>query len=311
MRAILGMDVGGQSIKAALVAADGSVLATGSRPTGRDTTEAALVASMAALSSELSARGGAYRRAGLGVAGVISSDGALLGSPNLPALMGVKLAILAERALGVPVVIDNDANCAALAETWGGAADGIEDFLLVTLGTGLGSGLVLGGKLHRGSSGRGCELGHSVIVQLGRQCGCGARGCLEAYVSESAARARVADLSDAEGAAIRAEVGRNDRGYARAVFELSERDAAAYEISTAMVSALGTGLGSFINSLDVECVVLGGGMAPAILGRLEELRSAMADVLFARGVASIKIVQALRGHLAGAIGAARLATFED
>jgi glucokinase len=289
------------------------VLSHAKRPTGRDTTVETLTASLAELLAEL---GGASRpeRIGVGIAGVIGRDGVLRGGPNLPALIGRSIAAELSAGLGTTVIVENDANCAALAEGWHGAADGVEHYLVVTLGTGLGSGVVLDGRLYRGATGYACELGHSIVAAGGRECGCGNRGCLEAYVSEAAVRSVLAERGDALNDAVRVRADRNAEGLSQALFEIAagdgeglERAGEARAIVLEMIEMLGVGLASAVNVLDLETIVLTGGIAPAVLARLEPLRAAMARALFARAAERVAVLAGMHGQAAGAIGAARLA----
>lgn len=308
MRA-LGFDVGGQSVKAALVSSDGEVLVQGSAPTGEGMRVENLAEVLADLRSDLEARGGRADTATLGVgfAGALDRNGAVRGSPHLPLLVGARVADELSARLAAPVVVHNDADCAAMAEGWRGAADGCADFLLIAIGTGVGSGLVLGGSLRAGGSGHGCELGHMMVVHGGRRCGCGNRGCLEAYISETAARGLVADALPSLRARVEARRAAAGGGFAEAVFHLgADGDAEAEKLAAAMVEVLGAAIGSVVNVLDLTTVVLGGGIAPAVLSRIDGLRRAAAATLFARSAADLAITAASRGPLAGAIGAARL-----
>lgn len=316
-RAWLGVDVGGQSVKAVLLGDGGEQLAEARKPTGRRLKAAGLIEAVAAVAGELSAQApGEFRVSdalGIGVAGVMSSDGVLRGSPNLPALAGTAVRKTLADGLGRPVFVDNDANCAALAEGWrGGAAEGRADFLLVTLGSGIGSGLVLGGELHHGATGYACEFGHSIVCADGRLCGCGNRGCLEAYCSESAARALVDEAGGELAARIEALVAERGWGRAQALFALAtDEEAAAAALVDGMVRMLGIGLASAVNVLDVPTLVLGGGIAPAVLEREPRLRAAMQTALFARSVETVAILAARHGADAGAVGAARLAMLAE
>ena len=305
--ATAGLDVGGQSLKAVLAGSDGRVLAKASRPTGPVTDIDRLGAAAAEALGELGASAGPI---GLGMAGVFDSDGSLAGCPNLPRLAGTRPAQVLTALLGRTVIADNDANCAALAEGWTGVVAGIDDYLMVVLGSGLGSGLVIGGRVYQGSHGHGCEMGHTIVSAGGRRCGCGADGCLEAYVSETAARAVVSEAGEGFGQMVadRAQAGGCHSGYASALFELAaEGEATAGGLAAGMVSMLGAGLASAVNAFDVTTVVLGGGMAPAFVARTGELSAAMGPLLFARPAEDVRLLEASAGSYAGAIGAARLA----
>ncbi len=303
-----GFDVGGQSVKAVLADTSGTIIASARRPTGLDTDVAGLAG---ALQSALEALGGEARQPkgiGVGLAGVIGRDGILQGSPNLPRLVGHHVERALSERLERQVEVDNDANVAALAEGWIGAAAGCEDFLLVTVGSGVGSGLVAGGKLYHGATGYACELGHTILVQGGRRCGCGNAGCLEAYVSESAARSILSDASEDLRRQAESLVRDRDYGHAQAVFSLADEGLAeAIAVADSMVEALATGLASAVNLLDVPTIVIGGGIAPAVLARRALFERAMDAALFSRSMDAVRVVAASCGNDAGALGAARLA----
>lgn len=301
----LGFDAGGQSIKAVAVDAAGQVLASATLPTGESTTVESFAASLVALRDELLP--GARVSIGLGVAGVLDRSGALRGSPHLPLLIGSRLGEELSARLGQSACVHNDADCAAVAEGWTGAAQGRDDFLMIAVGTGLGSGLVLGGKLRAGASGYGCELGHMLVAYEGRLCGCGNRGCLEAYISETAARAQVAEASRGLRDRVAARRQAWGGGAAEAVFGLGQDgDEEAEAVASSMVEVLGAAIASAVNTLDLTTVVLGGGIAPGVLARLTRLLAGAQKNLFARPVADLEILAAECGPLAGAVGAARL-----
>jgi glucokinase len=304
----VGLDVGGQAAKGVAVDENGNLVARAGRPTGIRTDLEALVAVVRGIVDELSSARRVEQRIGIGVAGVFGREGVLRGSPNLPQLAGLRLEPLLAERLGRPVVIENDANCAALGEALDRAEPPVASYLLVTVGSGIGSGLVLDGELYRGVTGFSCELGHTIVAREGRHCGCGNRGCLEAYVSETAARAYVREASRRLQREVERTLVDPARGYARAVFALADGgDAEAERIATTMTAWLGTGLGSAINLIDVPTVVIGGGIAPGILKRRAPLIEALGAALFARSTDEVTILAATRGTDAGAIGAARLA----
>jgi glucokinase len=311
--AAVGFDIGGQSVKGALVSQSGAVLAEGRAATGPSTTIKSLARSLTSLRDKLvgeagGGNGNSSCAAGVGIAGVIGRDGTLRGSPHLPLLVGARIAAELSREMNTHVAVHNDADCAAMAEGWhGGAADGRDDFLMIAVGTGIGSGLVLGGELRAGSSGYGSELGHMTIVRNGRRCGCGNRGCLEAYISETAAGHLVEEGSPTLSAAVAERRRSTGGGAAQALFELgADGSEEAERLSASMVDVLGAAIGSAVNVLDLTTIVLGGGIAPGVLARIDRLARATEATLFARPVTDLEIVAASRGPLAGAIGAARL-----
>lgn len=304
----IGFDVGGQSVKAVLVDDQGLIIAQARRATGPQTGIPQLENLLVGIVDEFGAHGDAENVVGVGIAGCIGADGVVGGSPNLPKLAGERLDARLGAALGCSVAVDNDAHCHALAEGWTGAATGLDDFLLVALGSGVGSGLVLGGELYRGTSGFGCELGHMIVVAAGRRCGCGNLGCLEAYVSEVATRSLLAEAGEGLQHAVEGLVEQRAYGYAQALFSLAATGQVEAEgLVASMLEILGVGLGSAINTLDVATIVIGGGIAPAVMARIDEVSSAMARVLFARSVTQARLLAASGGADAGAVGAARLA----
>jgi glucokinase len=183
--------------------------------------------------------------------------------------------------------------------------------LLITLGSGIGSGLVIGGELYHGATGYACELGHTIVAAGGRRCGCGNKGCLEAYVSESAVRSLVEEGRGETGARIERLVANEGLGTrTRCSASLPKAMLAPRRIVAVMMEMLGIGLASAVNLLDVPTIVIGGGIGPAALEREESIRRAMATALFARPVSAISLLGARRGSDAGAVGAARLAMIE-
>jgi glucokinase len=303
--AALGIDVGGQSIKAVSVSADGEVLAQDTVRTGAEMGPDAFADAVASLRDTLAPKPAVA--IGVGVAGVLDRSGTLRGAPHLPLLVGCNIQELLVHRLACGIAVHNDADCAAMAEGWKGAADGCDDFLAIIIGTGVGSGLVLGGRLRAGSSGYGCEFGHMMVVHEGRLCGCGNRGCLEAYVSETAVRRFVEEAGASLQAAVAHRRGTETTGFSRALFELADSgDAEAQSITSHMVDVLGAAIGSAVNVLDLTTIVIGGGIAPGVIARMPRLRNAAASTLFARDISTLEIVAASRGPLAGAIGAARL-----
>jgi glucokinase len=303
----LGFDAGGSSLKAVIVDAAGAILRRCTRPTGREITVQGLASAVESSIAELAYDLSAARAIGVGVAGCITLDGVARGSPNLPALADVALDGVLGAAVGARVVADNDAHCHALAESWIGAASGVPTFLLITLGSGIGSALVLDRRIHRGVTGYGSELGHMVLEKHGRTCACGNRGCVEAYVSEVALRGRIAE-SAALAKAVERHACAARSGVAELLFALAdEGDGDAERLVDAAVTELGTALGSAVNVYDVEHIVVGGGMAPGFLARSDALLRATGAALFARRASEIRIVAAGAGSMAGAVGAARMA----
>lgn len=313
-RFAVGFDVGGQSVKAAVVSAEGRVVAESREPTGPRTTERSLIDSCRRLLDHVLNMAGLAPAGpelsptlGVGIAGVLDSRGRLTGCPNLPLLEGLPLADSLSAGLGFPVAVENDVHCAALAEARVGAAATFPGSLTVAVGTGLGAGLVLEGELYTGVTGFGCELGHMLLVPDGRSCGCGNRGCLEAYVSEVGLRGRIGEIGGSLELAVAARTtGRT--GAAAALSALAnEGSPEAEALVRETARYFGLALGSAVNVLDVPVIVVGGGLAPMLLGRREVLETAIGETLFARSLPEVAVLPAACGPAAGAVGAALLA----
>ena len=257
-RAFAGIDIGGQSMKAALVDESAAVLATDTVETGPSMSPADLAAAVSSLLQKFSETA-PVTALGCGVAGCVTKDGTLKGCPNLPHLCEVSLEYTLEKSTGLEVSVDNDAHCHALAEGWtGGAAAGVTNFLLAALGSGLGSGLVLDGRVFRGETGFGCELGHMIVRASGRRCACGNLGCFEAYVSEMAIRQAVSAAGDDFAVRVDTRLASGASGHAEAVFAMAdEADVDAVKVIDEFIEILGIGLASAVNVFDVTTLVLG------------------------------------------------------
>jgi glucokinase len=257
------------------------------------------------------AAGGEVEAVGFGIPCTFDArTGLAVQAVNLP-LHDIRFAdVMAER-LELPVVVDNDANCAILAEARAGAGAGCSEVVMLTLGTGIGGGLILGGRLQRGWVGAGGEFGHMVIDMDGPPCqgNCPNRGCLEVMASGSAlvreASLRVARRPDtALGHAL--EEGRELTG--PFVTELAhDGDPVARDALETVGRALGVGLSSLVNLLNPEVIVIGGGVIAAGEMLLEPARREMRERALAPARDAVRVVAAAFGEEAGMIGAALMA----
>ncbi len=296
-RTCIGFDFGGTAIKAGRVTEAGEILAEDSVPNGLDQGAAVALDRMAGLFDEL----GGADSVGIGVAGLVDvENGVVLESPNLPGVDGISLrAELARRTGLAPgtIQVENDANVAALGEAWLGAAQGERDVLVVTLGTGVGGGLILDGRPF-GGAGRAGEVGHVVVEPGGPPCGCGSRGCLETLASASAARRR----------ATRAGLPAGDPGNLEL---LSERAAAGEAPERDLLHEigrdLGRGLGAVVCLLDMRVFVFTGGFAAAFDAMKNGVREGIDERSFGSRGSKVRLLRATLGPAAGWIGAARLA----
>jgi glucokinase len=203
---------------------------------------------------------------GVGMPGVYDQrTGRIHEAPNLPGWDKYPVKAEIETQLGTQVTLENDGNVAALGEKWLGAARGLEDMAILTLGTGVGGGLVFGGRIWRGVWGAAGELGHIPVEPEGVPCGCGNRGCLEQYASASAVVRMAREAIAAGRAPELARVGASDAEFgAKAVYELAmQGNPEAGEIFQTVGRALGIALGMFVNILNLPMYVVGGGLAGA------------------------------------------------
>jgi glucokinase len=288
----IGVDLGGTKILAGVVAADGTVVRRHERPTRTDSLDA-LLAELEAAVEELLDDGTVAL--GFGIPAPIDQRrGVVVQAANIPPLTDVPLRDHMRERFRLPIGLDNDANAATIGEWRAGAARGVDHVVMLTLGTGCGGGLVLGGKPYRGATGAGAELGHVVIVHDGRPCqgACTGRGHLEGYVSGVAATAAA---QDAFGPAADAH---------RLVRLANEGDVTAREILADIGRHLGSGFVSFANTFEPELLVVGGGFGVAaweyVIPPAEERlrREAMRPMRD-----SVRVVRATLGTAAGLVGA--------
>ena len=313
MTATIGLDIGGTKIAAGLVSLDGQIIAEARRDTPAHDPDR-IAHEAAALVAELSGATD-HEVVGVGVAcaGFVNRTGShVLFAPNL-AWRDEPLLERLEAIVNYPVTIENDANAAAWGEFRFGAAREADDMVLITIGTGVGGGIVSDSKLLRGAYGVGGELGHMRVVPGGLRCGCGNRGCWEMYGSGNAllreARELVASGTPHASALSDACGGDPAKLRGHDVTEVAQAgDAAAVELLADLGTWIGEGAASVAAILDPELIVIGGGVAAAGDLLLEPIRAAYARQLTGRGHRPVAgIVPASLGNDAGLIGAAALA----
>ena len=307
----IGVDVGGTKVAAGVVDEDGSVLVSTRRPTPSSSPEH-VEETIAAVVTELR-REHDVDAIGIGAAGFIDAErSTVLFAPNL-AWRNEPLRDAVSKLVDLPVVVENDANAAAWAEHRFGAGRGEPDLVCVTVGTGIGGGIVLDGRLHRGRHGIGAELGHMQVVPNGRRCGCGQRGCWEQYCSGRALLHEAREIADVQpeyGARLLALGGGEPEGIeAVEVTQAAiEGDPAALACFEEIGGWLGQGLADVAALLDPGVFVIGGGVADAGSLLLEPARRAFAERLTGTGhrpVAEVRLAHL--GNEAGLVGAADLA----
>jgi len=294
----IGLDLGGTNLRAAAVNRAGKILEKLSTSASPHKGREHLLGEMVAVIDDLRSRWGTDPLAGigLGVPGFISlKEGVIRNSNNLACLEDFPFRDEMEKRLKTTVILENDANAAALGEKWMGAGREVDDLVLLTLGTGIGGGIISGGRVLHGYLGMAGELGHLTVVPNGLPCGCGNRGCLEKHASATAitAMARVMNLGDNMSSAEVYELAETGNEHARTVFRV-------------MGEALGMGLAMMVNTFNFPLYLLSGGVlaawdlfAPAML---EEMRRRS----FTFRTTNTKVEKAILGNEAGLYGAAYL-----
>ena len=285
---ILGVDLGGHSFALGFVR-DGSVLSLREFETPRSRTPEAVSAALKERIDEMGS-GIKVHGIGIGVPGMLDFDREkVLRSPNFAGWEGLQLRSLLEKSLGIPVRMENDANCTALGEGAMGAAKGLENFIVLTLGTGVGGGVVIGGKLLRGGHGMAGELGH-IVIGGNRICGCKGSGHLETVAGADGIEARALELGldpDLKQLWIRRD------------------DYRIHSLWDEVLEALGSAVASQVHILDPEAVILGGGLGPAE-GFVESLEPVVKRFLGEPYRTFLELRTARLGKAAAVIGAASL-----
>ena len=318
----IGVDLGGTNLRVAAVSDDGRVLENVARDTGSRRGRDAVLDEMCAAIRDVAGRHaaqGALAGIGIGVPGIIDMEtGLLRESPNLPGWHDYPVRDEIERRLKAHVILENDANAAAMGESWMGAARDVDNCCMLTLGTGVGGGLVLNGHLWHGMTGMAGELGHITVNPDGPPCGCGSRGCIEQYASATAVKRMAEEAMVLGGASELERLARTGDLNARTVFDLAQRgDAAAQAVYTTVGRMLGVLLAGLVNALNLPMYVVGGGVADAWDAfapvMIEEVRRR--SFVYAATEPGprrrTQIVKAALGGDAGLIGAARVALLAD
>lgn len=307
----IGVDIGGTKVAAGVVDENGRILATTRRPTPAEDTaqiQNVIVAVVRELAGQYDVEG-----VGIGAAGFVDEQRSIvLFSPNI-AWRHERLRTTLQRRLGLPVVIENDANAAAWAEVRFGAGRGADHVVILTVGTGIGSGIVVNGRLLRGRFGVAAEIGHLTVVPDGRPCGCGLHGCLEQYASGRAlvqeARRLAGDSPETARDLLELAGGSPEHITGAMVTQAAQAgDATAIQCFDEIGAWLGRGLAGLAAVLDPGLFVLGGGVSAAGELLRAPALAAFHKLLTGHGhrpVAEVRIAEL--GHEAGLVGAADLA----
>ena len=308
----IGVDLGGTFVKAALLGPGAEVAARASVPTPADAGPDGVIDAMARAARGAMAQAGADPAdvvgVGIGSPGPLDLDaGVVIAMPNIPGFDNVPIRDRLADALGIPAILENDANVAALGEFLAGGGKDVQDMVLLTLGTGIGSGIIVNGQLVHGAHGLGGEIGHMIVQPDGERCGCGQRGCLERYASATylaqyARRLVERDRRDSSLAAGLAETGEitaKDVAEAR-----TAGDELAAEVWDRAVGYLAVACVNICRALDPERILFGGGMANAGDGLMEPLRARFEQTTWNLAENRTSLGLASLGNDAGVIGAA-------
>ena len=296
----IGVDLGGTNLRAAAVDQDGNLLAEVSASTSPEKGREYVINEIVESIQELRAKQleGRFAGVGIGVPGFILMDkGVVLNSNNLAFLENIPLRDEIERRLGAPVILENDANAAALGECWIGAGADVSDLVLLTLGTGIGGGIVYKGRVMHGFLGMAGELGHITVVPNGNPCGCGNVGCLEKHASATAITC-LAELM---------KVTPHPNPTAEDIYNLAVAgDPKAQQVFRSVGEALGIALATLINTFNFPLYLLSGGPLPA----WDYFAPAMIEEVSRRSFTyrntKTRIEKAKLGSKAGLFGAAYL-----
>jgi glucokinase len=309
----IGVDIGGTKILAGIVTDDGRIVSTARRPTPRHDANDVLDLVADVVGELVQGSSDPIVGVGVGVAGLVDAERSrVYFAPNLR-WSQVPVRALLEAATGLPVVVENDGNIAAWGEYRFGAGRGTTDLVLVTVGTGIGGGIVINGGLFRGSHGVAGEIGHINAVPDGRPCGCGRHGCLEQYASGNAlvreARLLAAERRSEAGVLLGLGDGTPEGVQGVHITEAARAgDPVATEAFAVVGTWLGRGLADLAAVLDPEVFVIGGGVSDAGDLLLASARQTLADKLIGQQNRPAPVVKVAElTNLAGLVGAADLA----
>jgi glucokinase len=315
---IIGVDLGGTTTAVGLVTRDGDVIADASAPTRASSRDP--LDTIVTLIEELTERSGRSARSiaavGIGVPGPVDAERGIVGEPvtHIPALAGRALAAELGRRVGLPVAVDNDVNALALGEATLGTGRGARSLVVLSVGTGIGAGIVLEGRLVRGAAGFGGELGHTPVKFDGPPCWCGLRGCLAFYASgrgiADLARARV--VRESPTMLLKAAGGDPSGITAALVFRAGqEGDRLAGAIVDEACQALGAMIGTIVNGLNPEVLVITGGVVESLVKLEAKILRASREYAFPQALAATRIEIVPGNKRSSVRGAAALALYES
>ncbi len=309
---VIGIDLGGTTVKSGLVSASGEVLYENRLPTLADQGPAAVIGQIEAGIRDIIAWKGkpTIAAVGIGAPGVVDDRGVVKAPPNLKGWDEVHLADeVAKRFPGHHVIVENDANVAAIAESRFGAGRNIPDFLFVIWGTGVGGGVILDRKLYRGPTGGAGEIGHITIDHNGPVCNCGGRGCIEAYIGQRYLSQRTADMvRDRKESKIHQLVGGDLSKLEPAIIAQAaeQGDPLAREALAEAGRLLGIAIAAVMNVMDLRISIIGGGVSAAGDLVLSAIEAGVVGQVLKPLKPGIRVLPAQLGNTAGMLGAAGL-----
>ncbi len=309
----IGVDIGGTNIKIALVDFEGKIVYSNTTPTraelGYEAGVNSIKQAIRDLMTETNASQETIEAIGFGLPGQIDyKEGIVKNLPNIPGWVNIPLAHMIEEEFSIPTRLDNDVRCAALGELNFGAGQGCENLICITVGTGIGSGIVLNGKLVRGASNAAGEIGHiKLSIDDGPLCGCGDYGCFEAYASGPSIVTMAKEYISGGKSAKYKEMASDGIITPYIVAQAAlQGDAVSIQIFKQIGKIIGVGLASVVNLLNPEKIIIGGGVADAGEILLEPIRKTILDRAMPIQGSTVKVVPAQLANTAGVIGASLL-----
>jgi len=309
----IGVDIGGTNVKIALVDFDGKIIYSNTVPTRAEMGYEAginnIKLAIKDLMKETNEDEKTIEAIGFGLPGQIDyKEGIVKNLPNIPGWVNIPLAKIIQDEFSIPTKLDNDVRCAALGELNFGAGKGCQNLICITIGTGIGSGIVLNGKLVRGAANAAGEIGHiKMSLKDGPLCGCGDYGCFEAYASGPAIVTMAKEYISGGKSAKYKEIAQDGIITPYAVAQAAlQNDAVSIQIFKQIGTIIGVGLASVINLLNPEKIIIGGGVADAGDILLNPIRNAIADRAMPIQASSVSVVPAQLANAAGVIGASLL-----
>ncbi len=307
----VGIDLGGTFVKGGVVDENGVILSQDKVPTEREQGGDKVVENIARLTKKVLADAGVdvsqVQGLGMGVPGMIDSKNGIVTYSNNFGWEHFPIAEKLQAQTGLSVYIANDANVAALGEVKFGAAKEFESAIMLTLGTGVGGGIVVDGKLIEGNRSAGAELGHAVIEMNGEQCSCGNKGCLEAYASATALIRDTKRAMEAHKESKMWEIGSLDKVTGKTAFDYKDSDEFAKAVVEKYIEYLGQGIVNFANIFRPEAVILGGGVCAQGDELILPLQAIVDRDIYAGKIGPrVPVIVAKLGNSAGILGAAAL-----